>query len=554
MASASEPRVLARQLNCARPVIALLALALAWDADLTGRGSLGASVLPAYLVVSLLLAVADRAPWCPSGPRTIFLDLAALAAVVLLAFPAAVVCFPLMWVAYGAAWLWGPRKALFVAGMFSAVLALRWLWVQGWSREASAGFIVALLALLSGAAGSALFAAQQRRQAERQAFQARLTGLLHVDRGLGESLGRLLNELAEAFGCEQALLVFQDQELERIFVWGVRRGQSSRATSESVSVIRADAYILDRPEVDVCWNSLEGAGQGFAWYRTDEAPADPPRLPETSRKAAGWRSVLAAAFEFSGQAAGRVLLCNAAAPFTPADLRWLACILRHLERPLENLFRLRHLRARAIEAERSRISLDLHDGILQTLLSLEIQLDVLRRRLAAVVPDAAAELSLLLQTLRGGREELRRLVTDLRPLGVQSADLVDLMRGFAQRFRNESGLALDLLLDESKLQLPDRLCRELFQIYREGLHNVKKHAQASHVVVKLWQDETRVFLVIDDNGQGFSFAGRFTSDELDRLRLGPISIKERTRSIGGQLTVESSPGHGARLTVEVPLD
>ena len=72
-------------------------------------------------------------------------------------------------------------------------------------------------------------------------------------------------------------------------------------------------------------------------------------------------------------------------------------------------------------------------------------------------------------------------------------------------------------------------------------------------MVKLWQHEDKVILVVDDNGQGFSFAGRFTSDELDRLRLGPISIKERTRTIGGVLTVESNPGHGARVTVEIPV-
>jgi signal transduction histidine kinase len=148
---------------------------------------------------------------------------------------------------------------------------------------------------------------------------------------------------------------------------------------------------------------------------------------------------------------------------------------------------------------------------------------------------------------------LRRMVTDMRPLRVQSADLVDLMRGFGERFRNESGLALDLLIDAAELQIPDRICRDLFQIYRESLHNVKKHAHASHVVVKLWQNEGEVVLVVDDNGQGFSFAGRFTGDELDRLRLGPISIKERTRSVGGVLTVESTPGHGARLSIQVPL-
>jgi len=178
---------------------------------------------------------------------------------------------------------------------------------------------------------------------------------------------------------------------------------------------------------------------------------------------------------------------------------------------------------------------------------------VLRRKVSTHVEQVEPGLTSLQQTVRNESAELRHLVTDLRPLRVQSADMVDLMRGFAERFRNESTLALDLLVDSAELHAPDRVCREIFQIYREALNNIKKHAKASHVVVKLSQDDSRLTLVVDDNGEGFSFAGRFTGDELDRLRLGPISIKERTRTVGGVLTVESNPGHGARLTIEVPL-
>jgi two-component system sensor kinase len=127
------------------------------------------------------------------------------------------------------------------------------------------------------------------------------------------------------------------------------------------------------------------------------------------------------------------------------------------------------------------------------------------------------------------------------------------MRGFLERFKNECELQVELLVNAEDLQAPDRVCRELFQIYREALNNIKKHARATHVVVKLTQSESCITLVVDDNGEGFSFAGSFSGDELDRLRLGPISIKEHARTVGGALTVESSPGHGARLTVEIPL-
>ena len=265
------------------------------------------------------------------------------------------------------------------------------------------------------------------------------------------------------------------------------------------------------------------------------------------------RSCLTVAFEQGGEASGRIFLLNGRNPFQKQDLDWLERIAQHIGPALENIFLLRHLRARAIESERSRISRDLHDGILQTLLSIEIQLDVLRRCVAVSPDQAVSSLANLQQTVRNEGAELRQIVTDLRPLRVQSADLVDLMRGFAERYRNESTIALDLLIDSTQLRAPDRVCREIFQIYREALNNIKKHAKASHVVVKLSQDDSRLVLVVDDNGEGFSFAGRFTADELDRLRLGPISIKERSRTVGGVLNDESNHGHGARLTIEVPL-
>jgi signal transduction histidine kinase len=317
---------------------------------------------------------------------------------------------------------------------------------------------------------------------------------------------------------------------------------------------RTDGFLLDDLDATICWNSLTGHGSGFGWDRRNARPLKSlPRLPGPAQQEFKVRSFMTVAFEQGGEATGRLFLINGRKPFQKEDLAWLERIATHIAPALENIFLLRHLRARAIEAERSRIARDLHDGILQTLLSIEIQLDVLRRRVPSTPEQAVAGLTTLQQTVKNEGAELRQIVTDLRPLRVQSADLVDLMRGFAERYRNESTIALDLLIDSAQLRAPDRVCREIFQIYREALNNIKKHAKASHVVVKLSQDDSRLVLVVDDNGEGFSFAGRFTADELDRLRLGPISIKERTRTVGGVLTVESNPGHGARLTIEVPL-
>jgi signal transduction histidine kinase len=409
-------------------------------------------------------------------------------------------------------------------------------------------------ATLAAGGGSAFLGDLSRSFAAQNELLARVSSTMQVDQGLSESLRLLLEELTQAFHTDGAMLVYRDSDLERIFVWQLRSGESERLIPENLALTRADGFLLDDLDATICWNSLVGAGSGFGWDRRDGRTLKAlPRLPSATQQVLALRSFMSVSFEQMGQPAGRLFLLNGRRAFRREDLMWFERVARHVGPSVENIFLLRHLRARAIEGERSRISRDLHDGILQTLLSIEIQLDVLRRRVAGSPEHTASGLANLQQTVKNESAELRHMVTDLRPLRVQSADLIDLMRGFAERYRNESTLALDVLIDSVELHAPDRVCREIFQIYREALNNIKKHAKASHVVVKLSQDDSRLVLVVDDNGEGFSFAGRFTGDELDRLRLGPISIKERTRTVGGVLTVESNPGHGARLTIEVPL-
>ena len=550
----TDRRHLERQIVYARPIIVLLSiLALLQQPDLQAAKRT-ITFLVAYLIVALAVIPLERFLRKRSWHFPIVLDVLALGFFMSISPLSVPVWFPYLFVCWVAGMRWGLRATIPLAGALALILVLLTAHKGeiGWMR------VIAWVGLVGGtfAGGAALafLADRSRHFASQNDFFSRITSTLQVDQGLAESLRLLLDELARAFHVEVALLAYRDTDLERIYLWRLRAGESERLVPESYSLARADGFLFDDMDATVCWNSLEGAGSGFGWDRRDgRRLATLPRLPGPTQQELHMRSMLSVAFDQMGQPAGRLFLINGRKPFERPDLAWLERISRHVGPSLENVFLLRHLRARAIEGERSRISRDLHDGILQTLLSIEIQLDVLRRKVASAPDHAEANLGNLQQTVKNESAELRRMVTDLRPLRVQSADLIDLMQGFAERFRNESTLALDVIIESADLHAPDRVCREIFQIYREALNNIKKHAKASHVVVKLSQDDSRIVLVVDDNGEGFSFAGRFTGDELDRLRLGPISIKERTRTVGGLLTVESNPGHGARLTIEVPL-
>jgi signal transduction histidine kinase len=554
----SDRRHLERQILYARPIIILLSILsiLEWPASIDAHQCL--YFLFGYLLYSLALVAIDlvlngRREW--SAPLAI--DLALIIALIYVSPFAVPTWFPFLFASYAAGSRWGLRTAMPIAAVLALVITL----VNVVEREAR-GFhvftwIAIVFAMFASGAGLAFLGDRSSRFASQSHFLSSITATMQVEQGLAESLRLFLEELAQSFHAEQAFLLFRDMDLERIFLWRLKSGESERLSPDSLPLARADGFLLDDMDATVCWNSLQGAGSGFGWDRRNSRTiGNLPRLPGTTQHEFGIRSFMTVAFDQNDRPAGRLFLVNGKrpnGPFHKEDLAWLERVAHHVGPSLENVFLLRHLRARAIEGERSRISRDLHDGILQTLLSIEIQLDVLRRRVALYPDHAESALAGLQQTVRNESAELRSFVTDLRPVRVQSADLVDLMRGFAERFRNESSLALDLLLDSADLRAPDRVCREIFQIYREALNNIKKHAKASHVVVKLSQDDSRLLLVVDDNGEGFSFAGRFTGDELDRLRLGPISIKERTRTVNGALTVESNPGHGARLTIEIPL-
>ena len=547
------------QIAYARPAIALLAMASLLELRSVREVERTLAVLTAYLVAALVVLGLEQVLRSYNWHLPLACDVLVVALYLYFSPEMMPAWFLVFFVAFAAGYRWNLKLAMVLSfGLLLLAVALRMNRLGPDGQGTSAIFYLPVFAAaLLGASGMAFLGDRNRRFTEQQEFLNRVMGTMHVELGLSESLRLLLQDLCTEFHTEGALLAYRDSDLERIFLWQFKSGESERMTPENLPLTRADGFLLDDMDASLCWNALEGSGSGFGWDRRNmQGLKILPRIPGTTQQEFGIQNFLSVAFNQDEKPVGRLFLVNrqpGKGPFTRDELGWFEKIARQVSAPLENVFLLRHLRVRAIEAERSRISRDLHDGILQTLLSIEIQLDVLRRKVGTQPEQLEAGLTSLQQTVRNEGAELRHLVTDLRPLRVQSADLVDLMRGFAERFRNESALALDLLVDSVDLQAPDRVCREIFQIYREALNNIKKHAKASHVVVKLTQDDSRLSLVVDDNGEGFSFAGRFTGDELDRLRLGPISIKERTRTVGGMLTVESNPGHGARLTIEVPL-
>ena len=140
----------------------------------------------------------------------------------------------------------------------------------------------------------------------------------------------------------------------------------------------------------------------------------------------------------------------------------------------------------------------------------------------------------------------------MRPLEIAPKHLLDYLTELVEKLHRETGINAQFICDSEEVTLRSRVCREVGHIVQEALVNVRRHSGANNVVVSFTLRNSYWELVIDDDGCGFPFAGRFTQAELDAVRKGPLVIKERVRSIRGELTVESNPGRGARLEILIP--
>jgi signal transduction histidine kinase len=238
----------------------------------------------------------------------------------------------------------------------------------------------------------------------------------------------------------------------------------------------------------------------------------------------------------------------------------LGCVLaiqrEYLEDRLSNASRqtvlYRYDAEKAREAERQRIAADFHDGPLQSFISFQMRLEIIRKLLARNQAAATEELIQLQELCKGQVNELRSFVRSMRPVDVEGS-LSATLRRVVEQFQKDSGIPATFVSAEFLEPSEPEVSLELLQIVREALYNVQKHSAATRVAVSIAKSDSALEISVEDNGAGFPFSGKYTLDELEVLRLGPMSIKRRVRTLGGDLTVDSRPGQGAGLKIRLAL-
>jgi two-component system sensor histidine kinase DegS len=202
----------------------------------------------------------------------------------------------------------------------------------------------------------------------------------------------------------------------------------------------------------------------------------------------------------------------------------------------------------AQEAERQRLSRQMHDGPAQALSNFILQTEIAMRLLDVDPVQARTELSNLKVAAMSTFQKVRNFIFELRPMMLDDLGLAPTIRRYADTFKEQAGVDVNVMISGTERRLESYVEVMVFRSMQELLSNAVHQNQATLVKVQMDIGDTTIRLSLDDNGKGVDV------DLLEKEpNLGLKLIKERTEMLGGKFEIDSAPGKGSRITLSIPV-
>jgi signal transduction histidine kinase len=356
---------------------------------------------------------------------------------------------------------------------------------------------------------------------------------MDVDRLLESILDRVL-ELFEA----QAGAIFLREEDESGFSLAVHRGEAGQAFFERTHFRSGEGLI----------GMVAASGKP---YWTDHLEAEQRFLrPDVIQS--GFGTLVCVPLTARGNVVGVLSLASLGHPLVPErELRLLAAVGGGVGIVIENARLYRQARRLAVLEERERIAMDLHDGIIQSIYAVGLNLDSARLQSKAQSPRVDGDpLQRSIEGLNTIIRDIRAYILDLQPSRISMENLEEALRRLIGEFKANSLIEADLILEPGTAEILGSAAKAAaFHIAQEAVANVAKHSRATRAWLSLRRSDRNVMLQIIDNGRGFE-----SSESKGALGHGLLNMAERARSVGGQLDIASSPGEGTTVSVQFPSD
>ena len=218
--------------------------------------------------------------------------------------------------------------------------------------------------------------------------------------------------------------------------------------------------------------------------------------------------------------------------------------LRDREAALERLY---EKVVSAQEDERKRIARELHDDTSQSLAALVMAIDgSLAAMRAGLTPRLEEAKALAVHTI----EEVHRMILDLRPSVLDDLGLQSAIRWYADRHLTARGISVRCEFDAPDRRFPAAFETAIFRVCQEAMSNIARHAHAESVLIQLSEGDGAIRIEIEDDGRGFEPKN---VSHAERRHFGLMGIEERVEILGGKVKIDSAPGQGTRVRLEVPL-
>ncbi|HTX42152.1 MAG TPA: histidine kinase [Acidobacteriaceae bacterium] len=426
--------------------------------------------------------------------------------------------------------------------------------VRGSIQWGSFAVKVAIFLILGGFLSYSAFWAER----EQLAYATRsILRRLRAGSGIQANLREILPAIRDVFEARKVVLVLRNASSWRVFQWGAGADEQRSETPQNIPYAEVDErHFRELPSA--VWAmacSRKGAGNSLLALdrQGHRVPADPAALSLNGFAGEPLRSLLITNLQFGSEWSGQLFLVDApCAAGQEACLHLLHQLADEVGTAAYSFYLWQHTSARVRSIERQHLARDLHDGVVQSLIATEMQLDLLRRQ--SVQPGA---LGLSPEVLLGAQNVLRTEVTRLRQQIDQlrsstvAGPLLPRLAEMIEHFRQETGIATVFSCDVREESVPGRFSAEVLHIVQEALSNIRRHSGARKVEVRLSSHENTWEILVQDDGCGFDFSGRLSLAQLEASQKGPRAIRERVHSANGELTLESYPNRGAVLKIRL---
>ncbi len=370
---------------------------------------------------------------------------------------------------------------------------------------------------------------QRTRELERRQQAAeglrKIVNMLNSNYSLGDSLDTILVQAGQLSGaCCTFIYQIGESGEPAVLAFQERHSLSGEALRNWRSFIGEEVLSILARNEPVTMSNL----------RNRRVEGDKPELPFMDHHSA----ILAAPLPMTGRVSGGlILLFENHHAFKDEELHLASLLADQASLAIANAQLRAQAEQSAVAAERSRLARDLHDAVTQTLFTTSLIADVLPRIWERNPEEGKARLEQIRQLTRGALAEMRTLLLELRPATLTETNLADLIRQLCLAFTGRTQIQVDVSV-EGEFVLPPDVQVAFYRIAQELLNNVAKHAQASHVTVRLTEVTGQILLRVSDDGKGFDL------QSVPSGHMGLGIIRERAAAIGATMDVDSRPGGG----------